>query len=173
MEAKEPVILTVMVDAGRQRWLLASTRLDGTVTPLLRSEDGDLTACQGLGFDDQVSFLRHRLCGVFQRGHDKVWPVGQKACQFVALFVGALPGASPELTPRIAEHFALWMLNPRVVAYATEPGPGVPDLHRLAGTIEPDRDAAFRAGLERLLTVAGDPAAWEVSTRKGTWQPGH
>jgi hypothetical protein len=119
-----------------------------------------------------VSFLRHRLCGVFQRGHDKVWPVGQKACQFVALFVGSLPGASPELTPRIAEHFALWMLNPRVIAYQSEPGPGVPELRRLAGTIEPDRDAAFRAGLGHLVALAEDPAAWEVSTRKGTWQPG-
>ena len=170
METKESVILTVMVEAERRRWLIASTRLDGTVTPLLRSEDGDLDTCQGLGFDEQVSFLRHRLCGVFQRGHDRVYPVGLKACQFVALFVGTLPGSTPELTRRVAEHFAMWMLNPRVVAYAAEAGS--PELARLAGTIEPARDEAFRAGLDSLLKLAADPTVWDVSTRKGTWQPG-
>ena len=78
MQTKEPVMLTVMVDAERRRWLLASTRLDGTVTPLLRSEDGDLDTCQGLGFDEQVSFLRHRLCGVFQRGPTAYFQSGKR-----------------------------------------------------------------------------------------------
>src|SRR5262245_22309012 len=100
METKTPVVLVVLVEAVRQRWLVATVGLDGTLTPLLRSEDGDLATYQGLPFDEQVSFLRHRFCNVLQRGCDRLWPVGKKACQFAFVFDAVLPGATVELNRR-------------------------------------------------------------------------
>lgn len=164
MEAKEPVILAVVVDAPRERWLLAAVRLDGAADPLLRSEDGDLADCRSLGFDDQTAFLRHRLCGVLQRGHDRLWPVGRKACQFAIVFAGTLPGTTAELAPRVAENLADWLLSPPVIVLGS-------DLGRLAGGIRPDLEDALRTGLRAVLAAAADPAVWEVSTRKGTWRP--
>jgi hypothetical protein len=173
METKEPAVLAVLVESARLRWLVASINLDGTVSPLLRSEDGNLAAYQGLGFDDQVSFLRHRLCGVLQRGCDRLWPVGKKACLFAILFDGELPGTTAELTRRVAEHFVDWILNPPVVIFTSDGGPdgSAPPLRRLAGTSESPYEAAFHAGLAALRAAAADPDAWEVSCQKGTWKP--
>src|SRR5258708_35055651 len=119
MDSKTPVVLIVLVDAARLRWLVAALGLDGALVPLLRSEDGDLATYQGLPFDEQVSFLRHRFCGVLQRGCDRLWPAGKKACHFVFLFDGILPGATEELIQQTAEHFVEWMLNPPVVVFAS------------------------------------------------------
>ncbi len=171
METRVPVVLIVLVEAARLRWSVAAVRMDGAIAPLLRSEEGDLATYQGLDFDDQVSFLRHRFCGVVQRGCDRLWPVGQKACQFVFLFDELLPGAAAELTQRVAEHFAEWMLSPPVVVYVREGGFTDAGLRRLAGTIDRPIEDALRAGLAPLSTAMADSAAWEVSHRKGTWQP--
>jgi hypothetical protein len=169
MGTKVPVVLVVLVEGPRLRWLVASVDLDGSVAPLVRSEEGDLATYQGLEFDEQLSFLRHRLCGVVQRGCDRLWPAGKKACQFAVLFDGPLPAAPPELIPRVADHFVEWMLNPPVVIFA---GEGVAGLNRLAGTLEGPAAAALHAGLAPLFAAAADPSAWEVSQRKGTWCPG-
>jgi len=163
-----PVVLVVLAEGVRLRWLVAAIDLDGTVAPLLRSEDGDLATYQGLDFDEQVSFLRHRLCGVVQRGCDRLWPAGKKAYQFAFLFEGALPGAPADLIPSVADHFVEWMLNPPVAVFATE---GAGCLSRLAGTLEAPAGAALHAGLAPLFAAAADPGAWEVSQRKGTWRP--
>src|SRR5438874_2594557 len=152
--------------AERLRWFAAAVGLDGAVSPLVRSADGDLATCQGLGFDDQVSFLRHRFCGVLQRGCDRLWPAGRRACQFAVVFDGPLPGTTEELLQRVADHFADWLLNPPAVAYT-----GGAELRRLAGTIDGPAEAALRAALPALLAAVADDGAWEVSTRKGTWQP--
>ena len=175
MATKAPVVLVVLVDGPRLRWLVASIDLDGTVAPLVRSEEGDLATYQGLDFDEQLSFLRHRLCGVVQRGCDRLWPVGKKACQFAVLFVGPLPGAPAELIPRVADHFVEWMLNPPVAVFASAAGLGgadTPRLTPLAGTLAGPAGAALHAGLAPLFAAAADPGAWEVSQRKGTWCPG-
>src|SRR5436309_786989 len=168
MGTKVPVVLVVLVDGARLRWLVAAVDLDGTVAPLVRSEDGDLATYQGLDFDEQVSFLRHRLCGVVQRGCDRLWPAGKKACQFAFLFEGPLPGAPAELIPRVADHFVEWMLNPPVAVFATE---GAGRLSRLAGTLEGPAEAALNAGRAPLVAAAADPGDWEVSQREGTWPP--
>jgi hypothetical protein len=173
METKAPIVLVVLVEAARLRWFVAAISLDGSVAPLLRSEERDLATYQGLDFDDQVSFLRHRFCGVVQRGCDRLWPVGKKACQFAFLFEGSLPGAATELIQRVSEHFVQWMLNPPVVVFASEDGSGSTGSSRwsrLAGTLDPSVEDALHAGLIPLLTARTDPEAWELSQRKGTWR---
>ena len=51
MESKTPVVLVVLVDTTRLRWLVASLALDGAFVPILCSEDGDLaTIRQPLDF---------------------------------------------------------------------------------------------------------------------------
>jgi hypothetical protein len=174
MATKVPVVLVVLVEGARLRWLVAAVDLDGTVAPLVRSEDGDLATYQGLDFDEQLSFLRHRLCGVVQRGCDRLWPVGKKAGQFVVVFEGPLPAAPAELIPRVADHFVEWMLNPPVAVFTGEGigGTGTPRLSRLAGTLEGPAESALEAGLAALSAAAADPGAWEVSHHKGTWRPG-
>jgi hypothetical protein len=166
MTTKEPVLLVVLVEAARLRWLVAAVGLDGAVAPLLRSEDGDLATYHGLSFDDQVSFLRHRFCGILQRGCDRLWPVSRKACQFIFIFEGTLPGTTEELTPRVAEHFAEWMLNPPVVVFRREGG-----LARLAGAIESPLEDVLRRSLPTLGAATADEDRWELSSRKGTWRP--
>lgn len=174
MDAKTPVVLVVLADLPRLRWFVAELGLDGTVSPLLRSGEGDLAAYQGQPFDEQVSFLRHRFCGVIQRGCDRLWPAGKKACQFVYLLEGNLPGTEDELTLRVAEHFAVWMLNPPVFVAASSGGFGngaAPALTQLAGTIDAPLEKLLHASLASLFAAAADPDAWELSQRKGTWQP--
>ena len=46
MGTKVPVVLVVLVDGARLRWLVAAVDLGGTVAPLVRSEDGDLATYQ-------------------------------------------------------------------------------------------------------------------------------
>jgi|SRR5690348_1575912 hypothetical protein len=173
METKEPVVLAVLVESARLCWFVASVGRGGAVAPLLRSAEGDLATCRGLDFDDQVSFLRHRFCGVLQRGCDRLWPAGKRAGQFAFLFDGHLPGTDRELTRRVSDHFAEWLLNPPAVVFTREgnAGSAAPAWVRLAGTIEPPFENDLRTALAPLLDLAADPDAWEVSNRKGTWRP--
>src|SRR5262249_3886796 len=86
MGTKTPVVLLVLVETARLRWFVAALGLDGQAVPLLRSEEGDLEKYRGLAFDEQVAFLRHRFCGVLQRGCDRLWARDSKACQFAFVF---------------------------------------------------------------------------------------
>jgi hypothetical protein len=174
METKEPVLLVVLVESARLRWFVAAVGLDGVVTPLLCSVEGDLATYQGLDFDEQTSFLRHRFCGVLQRGCDRLWPVEKKAAQFVFLFEGDLPGTTEELTLRVAEHFVMWLLDPPVVVFTSTGGfesPPSPRLRLLAGAIDRSLEDVLQTSLVSLFATAADPGHWEVSNRKGTWQP--
>lgn len=171
MEPKTPVVLIVLVDTARLRWLVASLGLDGALVPLLRSEDRDLASYQDLPFDEQVSFLRHRFCNVLQRGCDRLWPVSKKACQFVFLFDGALPDATEELTRAVSEHFVEWMLNPPVVVFVLDPSSATPQLTCLAGSMDRPLQDVLQSALVPLFTAAADPAFWELSQHRATWQP--
>ena len=81
MQTKTPTMLVILVETVRLRWFVAAVGLDGVATPLLCSEADDLGPYRGLDFDEQVAFLRHRFCGVLQRGsldaiiHDDAIPV--------------------------------------------------------------------------------------------------
>src|SRR5262245_8070095 len=155
MTAKIPVILLVLVETARLRWFAAAVGLDGEATPLLRSEVGDLEKYAALEFDEQVGFLRHRFCRVPQRGADRVWARDAKACQLVFVVEGLLPRATGTLTQAVAEHLALWLLNPPVAVFNAPGGPG--QLDKLAGELDGHWEALVRARLGGLLSARDDP----------------
>src|SRR5262245_18062199 len=140
MSQKKPAMLVVLVETSQSRWFVATIDLDGRVDPLIRSVDGDLGRFRELPYTDQVSFLRHRFCGVVQRGCDRLWAREKKACQFVFVFEGLLPDATGQLTQAISDHFTLWMLNPPVVVYCSSDGKESVQLEKLAGELEPNRE---------------------------------
>jgi hypothetical protein len=163
MEAKAPVMLLVLVETARLRWFVAAVGLDGQTVPLLRSEEGDLEKYRGLDFDEQVAFLRHRFCGVLQRGNDRLWARNCKACQFVFVFEGLLPEPTGGLTQAVAEHFTQWMLNPPVVVFNR---PDDARLETLAGELDPAREELLAGRLGGLCAAREDPGAWELSRKK-------
>ena len=169
MQPKAPVVLLVLVEAARLRWFVAALSLDGQLIPLLRSEVGDLERYQGLDFDEQVAFLRHRFCGALQRGCDRLWAREKKACQFVFVFDGPLADGTGALTQAVADHFVQWMLNPPVAVFASAGAlaPGdAPALDKLAGEMDPSLEPLLHARLGELLAAREDPGRWELVARK-------
>jgi hypothetical protein len=169
MTPKSAAILVVLVETAKLRWFAAALEPDGRPTPLLRAEEGDLAKYRSLPFDEQVAFLRHRFCGVLQRGSDRLWARGLKACRFAFVFEGLVPDATGELTQAVADHFTLWMVNPPAVVFNSPdlPPPGQPArLDRLAGPADPPLDDLLRTHLAALRAAQADPAAWELSPKK-------
>jgi len=170
MADKEPVLLTVLIDTFRLCWYVAGIRLDGEPLPLLRSEAGNLNPYLGLPFDEQVSFLRHRLSGVLQRGCDRLWGRQKKPCQIVFVADGPFVQADVELTARVAEHFVEWMTRPPVVFFTAARGfalPAPPVLEQVAGEVDDALRAALDAGLTALRDSLHQPGAWELVPTKG------
>ncbi len=172
MTDKQPMLLTVLIETSQLRWYVAGIDLRGEALPLLRSDVGNLSPYVGIPFDDQVSFLRHRLSGVLQRGCDRLWGRQMKPCQIVFVADGPFVQAEPELTPRVAEHFVEWMTRPPVV-YFTAPGgfaaAGPPVLNQVAGEPDVDLRRALEIGLPALGNVLNEPDAWErVPTKNAT-----
>jgi hypothetical protein len=171
MADKEPVLLTVLIDTSRLCWYVAGIRLDGESLPLLRSEAGNLSPYLGIPFDDQVSFLRHRLSGVLQRGCDRLWGRQMKPCQIVFVADGPFVQADAELTSRVAEHFVEWMTRPPVVFFtaarsvaSSEP----PVLDQVAGDLDGSLRMALDAGFTKLRATLNHPDAWELVAMKGS-----
>lgn len=164
MKQKEPVLLTILIDTSRMRWLAGGISLDRLVFPLLASQDNDLAGYRGMEFDEQASFLRHRFCGALQRGCDRLWGLQKKACQFVFLMDRPFPDAPTELTTRIAEHLVNWMSNPPVVFLVSDNGAfdqRPVDPSPLAGSMQDDLRHAFEAGLPSLLEAVAIEEHWE------------
>jgi hypothetical protein len=160
-----PVLLVVLVETARLRWFVGAVGLDGRPAFLLRSEVGDLGRYRELQFDEQLAFLRHRFCGVLQRGCDRLWERGGKACQFVLVFDDLLPERTGRLTQALVEHLAQWLLRPPVVAFRGVGGP--PRLQRLAGHLDRPHEEVLLANLAKLLAAREDLAAWELSPSRG------
>ncbi|MEQ9409540.1 MAG: hypothetical protein RIK87_17525 [Fuerstiella sp.] len=164
MNSKEPVLLVILIDTTRMRWLAGGIDFQQKVLPLLVSQDGDLNGYLDASFDEQASFLRHRFCGALQRGCDRLWGLQKKACHFVFLTDDAFPEAERELTVRVAEHLVQWMTSPPVVFFTAD---GTPfesrptDISLIAGEIPADFHEAFIGGLPALLDAADNPADWE------------
>ena len=170
MSEKEPVLLTVLIETSRLRWYVAGIDLAGERLPLLRSETGNLSPYLGIPFDDQVSFLRHRLSGVLQRGCDRLWGRQKKPCQIVFVADGPFVQADAELTARVAEHFVEWMTRPPVVFFIAARGlasPEPPLLDQVAGELDGALRTALDAGLTALWDALDRPDAWELVPTKG------
>lgn len=174
MEGKAPVLLIVLIDIGRLRWLAAGLGLDGEVMPLVASADRDLEPYLSLPLDEQVSFLRHRLSGVLQRGCDRLWARQKKPCQIVFIASGRLDESAGPLTKRLAEHFFEWLTNPPVVFYVSEGGFSVaaePRLEKLAGGLAPDRELLLNSRLTPLFQAAAEADHWELIPKKAYIKP--
>jgi hypothetical protein len=160
------VLLVVLIETAELRWYVAGIGLDGDPLPLLKSEAGNLRPYLGVPFDEQVSFLRHRLSGVLQRGCDRLWARQKKPCQIMFVADGPFAQAPPELTPRVAEHFAEWMTNPPVVFFTRDPRFADRErlaLAKVAGELAGPYAEALYAGLAALLATLGDPDVWELA----------
>jgi hypothetical protein len=169
MATKEPVLLIVLIETASLRWYVAGIGRAGESTPLLTCEAGNLSPYIGVPFDEQVSFLRHRLSGVLQRGCDRLWGRQKKPCHIVFVADGPFASATPELTQRVAEHFVEWMTSPPVVFFTSVLGFGAgqpSSLHKVAGDLEAAHLAAFHTGLPALLSVLDQADAWELAPPK-------
>jgi len=169
MTTKEPVLLTVLIETASLRWYVAGISLAGESVPLLRSEEGNLSPYLGIPFDEQVSFLRHRLSGVLQRGCDRLWGRQKKPCHIIFVADGPFAQAAPELTRRVAEHFVEWMTRPEVVFFTCASGFAAGDKLSLrieAGELDEQLRPPLDAGLPALLAVRNQPEAWELAPTK-------
>jgi hypothetical protein len=170
MEPKEPVLLTVLIETANLRWYVAGINLKGEPIPLMCSETGNLGAHIGDELDEQVSFLRHRLSGVLQRGCDRLWGRLLKPCQIVFVADGPFIQAPPELALHVAEHFVEWMTRPPVVFFNCENGLEGEDprlLKNVAGDMEPQFRESLDQGLPGLIDAMKKDDLWELAA----WKP--
>ena len=166
MQTKTPTMLVILVETTQLRWFVAAVGLDGVATPLLCSEADDLGQYRGLDFDEQVAFLRHRFCGVLQRGCDRLWVRNHKACQFIFVFDDLVPDPTGTLTQALAGHFSEWLLKPPVAIFV---GASADNLRRLSGAIDPPLEQLFRTNLDGMFRTKADAKAWELARRNGSW----
>lgn len=173
METKAPVLLVVLIESVRLRWLAAAITLDGQLLPLVASADGDLEPAREGPFDERVSFLRHRLSGVLQRGCDRLWPRQMKACQIVFIAEPGLDEADAPLTQALADHFVEWLTNPPVAflldtsAFATRPS----ELRQIAGALPDERRRLVDEYFGSLIELTAEQARWELIAKKPYSKP--
>jgi hypothetical protein len=171
MPDRERVLLTVLIDTANRRWFVAGITQRGEPVPLMCSAAGNLDPYRGVALDEQVSFLRHRLSGVLQRGCDRLWGRQMKPRQIIFVVDGDFDPANSELTRRVADHFVLWMTNPPVAFFISESGwcgSQVPTLTQLAGHLDPADQQLLATGLPRLIAALDDPAQWELAATNRT-----
>jgi len=173
MSQKEPVLLVVLIETGSLRWFVGGIDLSGAPLPLLCSEPGNLKPYLGRELDDQVSFLRHRLAGVLQRGCDRLWGLAKKPAQIVFVADALFPDADLDLSRRVAQNFVEWMSRPPVAYFLCGSG-GQSDepleLESVAGTIDESARTALEAGLRPLRRLAEDAGQWELAPARQTAQ---
>ncbi len=175
MADREPVLLVVLIQSKLLSWHVGAINTGGQAIPLLRSELGNLDEYQELEFDEQLSFLRHRIAGVLQRGCDRLYAKHAKAIHFVLIADGHYLGAEEGITPRLAEHFVEWMISPPVTYFlqradiAPRSDPSESCLPRSLGEIEivagemPETIAEMlRKGLPSLTDQIQHADAWEL-----------
>jgi hypothetical protein len=173
---KKTALLVVLVETARLRWSVAAIGQDGSLMTLLRSETGDLEEYRRFAFDDQIAFLRHRFCGVLQRGCDRIWTRSARASQFVFVFDQPLPDQTGMLTQALASHLAHWMNNPPVVVYRKSQLADQledPKLEKIAGHIDLPHEALLLGRFRELLAAVSSSDAWELVPRKHTSHPLH
>ena len=163
MTARAPVILVVLIDTKKLSWNVACISFAGEPTPLLRSASGDLDEYRGQELDNQVSFLRHRLAGVLQRGCDRLFAHQMKASHVVFIADGNYPDADEKVTRCLAEHFVQWMMNPPVT-YLLSKGLAPPQINVsqvVAGEFPDSVAEPLKAALPKLASLLDLPDCWE------------
>ncbi|KAA5543140.1 hypothetical protein FYK55_12720 [Roseiconus nitratireducens] len=166
---KQKGLLLVFIETQRQRWFVAAIKLSGELVPLLRSEEGNLEDYLSSEFEEQVTFLRHRLAGVLQRGCDRLWGRAIKPTQFVLVADQDFDPQTPELTSAVAEHFVEWMINPPVV-FLKEDAVGAADdsvqFDRVAGEIDAQDQEILKAAFSQLADSIVNESLWELVPNK-------
>jgi len=168
LSTKQPVLLTVLIETATFRWYVAGIDQEGQTTPLLCSQEGDLAGYVGESFDEQASFLRHRLSGVLQRGCDRLWGKMMKPQEIVFVADNPFQEASEDLTRRVADHFDQWMTSPEVVFFLIEAGskPCSPTFSTVAGKISAEWREALDRGFPSMVTKCGEKDPWELVVSK-------
>lgn len=162
---KSPALLVVVIRAALKQWYVAGIGPEGTVTPLVRSERGNLDQYVGQRDDEQLSFLRHRLSGAMQRGCDRLWAKEAKAARIVLIADDNLPDSDSELLQRLADHFHTWMTRPPVTCYRGHGGSTIEDLESLECLVgQPDAPHAtcLQSALPDLVRQIDDDDSWEI-----------
>lgn len=168
MSDREPVVLVVLIQTDSLRWFVAGIDMKSHSYPLLRSEEGNLDEYFGLELDAQISFLRHRLAGVLQRGFDRLYARSMKANSILLAADGAFPTGDTELTERLANHFVQWMISPPVSYVVTTKAFQIQhegDLSVVAGELSPSVSSLFRKALPSLVSQFAEPEYWELVHR--------
>lgn len=168
MSEREPAILVVLIDTHLLRWHVGCITSKNVAMPLMRSENGNLDEYRGLKLDEQVSFLRHRLAGVLQRGCDRLCGKQMKASCFLVIANGRYPYAGEELSQQVAKHFVEWMLNPPITFLQAPQGfrqiQKVP-LEVVAGEFSRSLQESLESGLLEFIGWLEEPDRWELIVR--------
>ncbi|WP_153556502.1 hypothetical protein [Roseimaritima sediminicola] len=168
MTDRQPASLIVLLETDRQQWFAGAAGPDGPPLPLMCSDPGNLDQYVGEDFDRQLSFLRHRLAGVLQRGHDRLYARQLKAAHFLFVADGDFPDADPRLTQALAEHFVQWMIKPPV-GYARAPDDfairQADDLHLVAGELPARAALDLPDAVRQLAQLRSEEGAWELIPR--------
>lgn len=169
MRDREPALLVVLIETIPLRWYAVAIGAEGRVIPLLRSDNGNLDQYRGLEPDAQLSFLRHRVAGVLQRGCDRLYPKGMKVTHFLLIADGDYPNAAAGTTSGLAKHFVEWMINPPVTyllhraGFTQQPAAGaLDDLETIAGDFPEPIASGLRANWSEIIGLVAQPDRWEL-----------
>ncbi len=168
MSDRQKAILVVLITTREFRWHAGAITADGLAVPLLRSDQANLHHYTELESDEQVSFLRHRLAGVLQRGCDRLFARHMKANHFLLIADGRFVEADPAITQRLADHFVQWMINPPITYIIANPDfeiHSADQIKVIAGTCLPEVTTVLQTGLPGLVKQIATPESWELITR--------
>ncbi|WP_182865301.1 hypothetical protein [Stieleria mannarensis] len=171
MTDKVPVLLTVLVETATRRWSVSGITPDDQGVPLMCTEPGDFEPVVGETLDEQTSYLRHRLSGVLQRGCDRLWGRQMKPRQIVFVADDGMQRSHPNLTQRVADHFAEWMTSPPVAFFVCTGGwdDGAElTLDRIAGDLDPADQNRLIQTLPQLIKTLENRQAWEFAVSNPT-----
>jgi hypothetical protein len=157
---KEPVTLAAHLNLFNGTWSVASVNRSFEIAPLVQSHPHDLDPwCTG-PFDNQVTFLRHRIAGLLQRGSDRLWGRQQKAQLFTIDYFFEEDEASLEVITSVAHHFCTWMLKPPVVCLRLDADGA---LNCIASNTSHDEFSDIASALQEIRTQADQPGLWELA----------
>ena len=168
MSDRDPAWLVVLIETRELRWYAAAIGSDGQSFPLLRSDAGDLNGYADLPIDEQVSFLRHRLAGVMQRGGDRLYSRQMKVSRFLLIADGVFPTSPGGVTQQLAEHFVQWMMNPPVTFLVVPEDFAIQrdeDFRVIAGEFPPHVVTTLREHLPKLSECRSLSDHWESVVR--------